>query len=125
MGVALRGSCHPLLDTFCISPHSMMQRLRHTACCTTAHDLAAPPQLTCPANSMGITVIQGTGMLCRRSTGVSACILDVCAQVKFNVNRVDNMVIQAIALLDTWHFPELVKVSPPPCQPCPPCLEWS
>lgn len=51
------------------------------------------------------------------------------AQVKFNVNRVDNMVIQAIALLDTldrdintfvmrvrewysWHFPELVKVVP-------------
>jgi hypothetical protein len=47
--------------------------------------------------------------------------------VKFNVNKVDNMVIQAIALLDTldkdintfimrvrewysWHFPELVKV---------------
>ena len=24
-----------------------------------------------------------------------------CVQVKFNVNRVDNMVIQAIALLDT------------------------
>ena len=57
-------------------------------------------------------------------------ILDVCAQVKFNVNRVDNMVIQAIALLDTldkdintfvmrvrewysWHFPELVKASTP------------
>lgn len=51
------------------------------------------------------------------------------AQVKFNVNRVDNMVIQAIALLDTldrdintfvmrvrewysWHFPELLKVVP-------------
>ncbi|KAK9804044.1 hypothetical protein WJX73_007724 [Symbiochloris irregularis] len=51
------------------------------------------------------------------------------AKVKFNVNRVDNMVIQAIALLDTldrdintfvmrvrewysWHFPELVKVVP-------------
>ncbi|KAK9821924.1 hypothetical protein WJX81_000765 [Elliptochloris bilobata] len=49
------------------------------------------------------------------------------AKVKFNVNRVDNMVIQAIALLDTldkdintfvmrvrewysWHFPELVRV---------------
>ncbi|VAH42725.1 unnamed protein product [Triticum turgidum subsp. durum] len=49
------------------------------------------------------------------------------AKVKFNVNRVDNMVIQAIFLLDTldkdvnsfsmrvrewygWHFPELVKV---------------
>jgi nucleolar protein 56 len=49
-------------------------------------------------------------------------------QVKFNVNRVDNMVIQAIALLDTldkdintfvmrvrewysWHFPELVKIA--------------
>ena len=49
------------------------------------------------------------------------------AKVKFNVNRVDNMIIQAIALLDTldkdintfvmrvrewysWHFPELVKV---------------
>jgi RNA processing factor Prp31 len=49
------------------------------------------------------------------------------AKVKFNVNKVDNMVIQAIALLDTldkdintfimrvrewysWHFPELVKV---------------
>lgn len=48
--------------------------------------------------------------------------------MKFNVNKVDNMVIQAIALLDTldkdintfimrvrewysWHFPELVKVS--------------
>jgi hypothetical protein len=47
--------------------------------------------------------------------------------VKFNVNKVDNMVIQAIALLDTldkdintfimrvrewysWHFPELIKV---------------
>lgn len=47
--------------------------------------------------------------------------------MKFNVNRVDNMIIQAIALLDTldkdintfvmrvrewysWHFPELVKV---------------
>ncbi|CAA6668113.1 unnamed protein product [Spirodela intermedia] len=49
-----------------------------------------------------------------------------CAKVKFNVNRVDNMVIQAIFLLDTldkhinsfsmradwysWHFPELVKI---------------
>ncbi len=49
------------------------------------------------------------------------------AKVKFNVNRVDNMIIQAIALLDTldkdintfvmrvrewysWHFPELVKI---------------
>ncbi len=49
------------------------------------------------------------------------------AKVKFNVNKVDNMIIQAIALLDTldkdvntfvmrvrewygWHFPELVKV---------------
>lgn len=49
------------------------------------------------------------------------------AKVKFNVNRVDNMIIQAISLLDTldkdintfcmrvrewysWHFPELVKV---------------
>lgn len=49
--------------------------------------------------------------------------------MKFNVNKVDNMVIQAIALLDTldkdintfimrvrewysWHFPELVKVRP-------------
>lgn len=49
------------------------------------------------------------------------------SKVKFNVNRVDNMVIQAIALLDTldkdintfgmrvrewysWHFPELVKI---------------
>lgn len=48
-------------------------------------------------------------------------------QVKFNVNKVDNMIIQAIALLDTldkdvntfvmrvrewysWHFPELVKI---------------
>ena len=51
------------------------------------------------------------------------------AKVKFNVNRVDNMVIQAIALLDqldkdvntfsmrcrewfSWHFPELVRVIP-------------
>lgn len=51
------------------------------------------------------------------------------AQVKFNVNRQDNMIIQAIALLDTldkdvntfvmrmrewysWHFPELVKLVP-------------
>ncbi|KFK35536.1 hypothetical protein AALP_AA4G003300 [Arabis alpina] len=49
------------------------------------------------------------------------------AKVKFNVNRVDNMVIQAIFLIDTldkdinsfamrvrewysWHFPELVKI---------------
>lgn len=49
------------------------------------------------------------------------------AKVKFNVNKVDNMIIQAIALLDTldkdintfvmrvrewysWHFPELAKV---------------
>ncbi|KAL6177608.1 hypothetical protein ACLB2K_049133 [Fragaria x ananassa] len=49
------------------------------------------------------------------------------SKVKFNVNRVDNMVIQAIFLLDTldkdvnsfsmrvrewysWHFPELVKI---------------
>ncbi|GMH25150.1 hypothetical protein Nepgr_026993 [Nepenthes gracilis] len=49
------------------------------------------------------------------------------AKVKFNVNRVDNMVIQAIFLLDTldkdinsfsmrvrewysWHFPEMVKI---------------
>uniref|UniRef100_A0A7S0Z7U2 Nucleolar protein 56 n=1 Tax=Ostreococcus mediterraneus TaxID=1486918 RepID=A0A7S0Z7U2_9CHLO len=49
------------------------------------------------------------------------------AKVKFNVNRSDNMIIQAIALIDTldkdintfimrvrewygWHFPELVKV---------------
>jgi nucleolar protein 56 len=51
------------------------------------------------------------------------------AKVKFNVNRVDNMIIQAIALLDTldkdvntfvmrvrewygWHFPELAKIVP-------------
>jgi nucleolar protein 56 len=51
------------------------------------------------------------------------------AKVKFNVNRSDNMIIQAIALLDQldkdvntfsmrirewygWHFPELVKVVP-------------
>jgi nucleolar protein 56 len=51
------------------------------------------------------------------------------AKVKFNVNKVDNMIIQAVALLDTldkdvntfvmrvrewygWHFPELVKVVP-------------
>eukprot|EP00892_Ulva_mutabilis_P009833 jgi/Ulvmu1/7221/UM035_0007.1 len=49
------------------------------------------------------------------------------AKVKFNVNRVDNMIIQAISLLDTldkdvntfimrvrewygWHFPELAKI---------------
>ncbi|XP_010467189.1 PREDICTED: nucleolar protein 56-like [Camelina sativa] len=46
------------------------------------------------------------------------------AKVKFSVNRVDNMVIQAIFLLDedinsfamrvrewySWHFPELVKI---------------
>lgn len=49
------------------------------------------------------------------------------AKVKFNVNKADNMIIQAIALLDTldkdvntfvmrvrewysWHFPELVKI---------------
>jgi len=49
------------------------------------------------------------------------------AKVKFNVNKVDNMVIQAICLLDTldkdvntfimrvrewysWHFPELIKI---------------
>ncbi len=49
------------------------------------------------------------------------------AKVKFNVNRSDNMIIQAIALIDTldkdintfvmrvrewygWHFPELVKI---------------
>lgn len=48
-------------------------------------------------------------------------------QVKFNVNKVDNMIIQSIALLDTldrdintfvmrvrewysWHFPELVRI---------------
>ncbi|ETV91535.1 hypothetical protein H310_13917 [Aphanomyces invadans] len=51
------------------------------------------------------------------------------AKVKFNVNRADNMIIQAIALLDqldkdintfamrvrewySWHFPELVKIVP-------------
>jgi len=51
------------------------------------------------------------------------------AKVKFNVNRSDNMIIQAIALLDQldkdvntfamrvrewygWHFPELVKILP-------------
>ncbi|KAJ1915488.1 Nucleolar protein 56 [Mycoemilia scoparia] len=51
------------------------------------------------------------------------------AKVKFNVNRSDNMIIQAIALLDqldkdlntfamrarewySWHFPELVKIVP-------------
>lgn len=51
------------------------------------------------------------------------------SKVKFNVNRSDNMIIQAIALLDTldkdvntfamrvrewygWHFPELVRVVP-------------
>mmetsp|Transcript_68419 Transcript_68419/g.216524 ORF Transcript_68419/g.216524 Transcript_68419/m.216524 type:complete len:475 (-) Transcript_68419:16-1440(-) len=51
------------------------------------------------------------------------------AKVKFNVNRVDNMIIQSIALLDTldkdintfimrvrewysWHFPELIKCTP-------------
>ncbi len=51
------------------------------------------------------------------------------SKVKFNVNRSDNMIIQAIALVDTldkdvntfamrvrewygWHFPELVKLAP-------------
>ena len=51
------------------------------------------------------------------------------AKVKFNVHKVDNMIIQSIALLDTldkdvntfvmrvrewysWHFPELVKIVP-------------
>jgi len=51
------------------------------------------------------------------------------SKVKFNVNRSDNMIIQAIALLDTldkdvntfamrvrewygWHFPELVRIVP-------------
>ncbi|RHY44135.1 hypothetical protein DYB38_004038 [Aphanomyces astaci] len=51
------------------------------------------------------------------------------AKVKFNVNRADNMIIQAIALLDqldkdintfamrvrewySWHFPELLKIVP-------------
>jgi nucleolar protein 56 len=51
------------------------------------------------------------------------------AKVKFNVNRADNMIIQAICLLDQldkdvntfsmrckewygWHFPELVKILP-------------
>lgn len=51
------------------------------------------------------------------------------SHVKFNVNRVDNMIIQAINLLDTldkdintfvmrvrewysWHFPELIKIIP-------------
>ncbi|GBG58749.1 hypothetical protein CBR_g149 [Chara braunii] len=51
------------------------------------------------------------------------------SKVKFNVNRVDNMIIQSICLLDTldkdintfvmrvrewysWHFPELVRVIP-------------
>mmetsp|Transcript_7884 Transcript_7884/g.19870 ORF Transcript_7884/g.19870 Transcript_7884/m.19870 type:complete len:511 (-) Transcript_7884:43-1575(-) len=51
------------------------------------------------------------------------------AKVKFNVNRVDNMIIQSICLLDqmdkdlntfamrarewySWHFPELVKIVP-------------
>lgn len=49
------------------------------------------------------------------------------AKVKFNVNRADNMIIQAISLLDTldrdintftmrirewysWHFPELARI---------------
>ena len=49
------------------------------------------------------------------------------SKVKFNVNRVDNMIIQSISLLDTldkdvntfcmrvrewysWHFPELVRI---------------
>lgn len=51
------------------------------------------------------------------------------AKMKFNVNRADNMIIQAICLLDTldrdintftmrirewysWHFPELIKIVP-------------
>lgn len=51
------------------------------------------------------------------------------AKMKFNVNRADNMIIQAICLLDTldrdintftmrirewysWHFPELIKIIP-------------
>ncbi|CAD6913702.1 unnamed protein product [Tilletia controversa] len=51
------------------------------------------------------------------------------SKVQFNVNRSDNMIIQAIALIDTldkdvntfamrvrewygWHFPELVKITP-------------
>ena len=51
------------------------------------------------------------------------------AKVKFNINRVDNMIIQTIALLDqldkdlntfamrvrewySWHFPELIKIVP-------------
>lgn len=77
--------------------------------------------------------------MCHVSAFVYLCVLDLRraqlglahsysrAKVKFNVNKVDNMVIQAIALLDTldkdintfimrvrewysWHFPELVKV---------------
>lgn len=61
-----------------------------------------------------------TSVICNFSTRYAL-------QVKFNVHKVDNMVIQAIALLDTldkdvntfvmrvrewysWHFPELVKI---------------
>ena len=105
-----------------------------------AHALAACPQCIRTASSAGSTVWPRAQACCAYAQiGVSACILGVCAQVKFNVNRVDNMVIQAIALLDTldkdintfvmrvrewysWHFPELVKVRPLPCQPFLPCL---
>ncbi|XVF11895.1 hypothetical protein REPUB_Repub08aG0066600 [Reevesia pubescens] len=65
------------------------------------------------------------GELERAQLGLAHCYSR--AKVKFNVNRVDNMVIQAISLLDTldkdinsfsmrvrewysWHFPELVKI---------------
>jgi hypothetical protein len=64
---------------------------------------------------------------CTKTRGGRGASLSLPDQVKFNVNRVDNMVIQAIALLDTldkdintfvmrvrewysWHFPELVKI---------------
>ncbi len=57
------------------------------------------------------------------------------AKVKFNVNRIDNMIIQSIALLDqidkdintftmrirewySYHFPELVKLVPEPAIYC-------
>ena len=78
---------------------------------------------------MGSACVQGTGLLYSSQHG-SQHASWVSAQVKFNVNRVDNMVIQAIALLDTldkdintfvmrvrewysWHFPSSSRQASP------------
>lgn len=108
--------------------------------CTSARTEACSIANPLPHSRLGSTGSEAREFFCgglRQDPLCSAiCIVNTYAfsspptavQVKFNVNRVDNMIIQAIALLDTldkdintfvmrvrewysWHFPELVKLA--------------